>query len=360
MIRARSLAPLVLLVALVSACKPTEEAKAPAPLRPVRTTTVAGPAPARPDVFAGRIEARDVVDLGFRIGGRVAERRVNVGAQVKPGDVLALLDDEVELNELRGARARLVAAESTERQANAQFGRTKQLFDRAIASRADFEAAEQAKEAARSQREVAAARVRIAEDTLGFTVLKADANGVVTGVSAEPGEVVAPGRPVVRLARRDGRDAVIDVPAAALDAMDPDSIATVRLASDATAVARGRVREVAPEADPATRLFRIRIGLSDPPPAMLIGVSVQVSLAGPETAGVQLPASALVRDAGGTAVLVLDEAKGKVARRPVELGPVGPDTIIVLRGVSPGDVVVTAGTATLKDGQAVRVAGGPR
>jgi RND family efflux transporter MFP subunit len=353
--------PLAFLVLLtLAACKPTGEAEAPVPPRPVRTIAVAPPSPARPETFVGRIEARDVVDLGFRIGGRMTERLVNVGAQVRPGQALARLDPEVETNELRSARARLVAAESAERQAVAQFGRTKQLLERGIIPAAEFEAAEQARQLAQSQREGAAARVRIAEDAVGYTVLSADAEGVVTGVSAEAGEVVAAGRPVVRLARREGRDAVIDVPAAALDRMTADSAITVRVATDQAVTAQGRVREVSPEADPATRLFRIRIGLSDPPPAMLIGVSVQVSVEEHESVGIRLPASALMPGGSGTAVLVVDEARGKVIRRPVDLGPVGPDTIVVLRGLAPGEVVVTAGTSTLKDGQAVRVAGGPR
>jgi membrane fusion protein, multidrug efflux system len=351
------------IVALVAGCGPSQDAKAPdppLPARPVRTVTVGAPAKTAPDVFPGRIEGSDVVDLGFRIGGRVSERLVTVGSQIKPGQVIARLENEVELNDLRSAQAALAAAESAERQAAAQLGRTTQLHARGIASQAEFEAAQQAAKGAHSQRDVALARLRIAEDVVGFTVLKADADGVVTSVGAEPGEVVAAGRPVVRVTRRDGRDAVIDVPAAALDSLSSDSMATVRLSGDTSTSAKGRIREVSPEADPVTRLFRVRVGLTAPPAAMRLGASVQVSILAPETAGISVPTSALIREGNTTAVLVLDSVKGTVNRRAVEVVSGDPGTVIVASGLAPGDVVVTAGTSTLKDGQKVRVAGGPQ
>nr|WP_256515479.1 efflux RND transporter periplasmic adaptor subunit [Alsobacter ponti] len=344
----------------MAACEQRQEAKAPPSPRPVRTVTVGPPSAAQADIFPGTIEAKDAVDLGFRIGGRLAERLVDVGSRVKTGQVLARLDAEIEQNELRAAGARLAAAESAERQATEQFGRTSQLTARGIVSQAEFEAAEQAMKGARSQREVAAARLRIAENVVGFTVLKADADGVVTSVGAEPGEVVAAGRPVLRLARRDGRDAVIDVPGPALDAVTPDSLVTVRLPAGASAPVRGRVREISPEADPVTRLFRVRIGLADPPEDMRMGTPVQVSITPAEAIGVSLPPSALVREGSAVAVLVLDVPTQTVRRRPVELGASGPGSIVVARGLSAGDVVVTAGASTLGDGQAVRFAGGPR
>lgn len=350
-----------MLAAAVAAGLVACDQKAPepvaAPVRPVRTVTVAA-APAVPQAsFSGQIEARDQASLGFRIGGRVAERFVGVGATVKEGQPLARLDPETELNELRSARATLAAAEGVLRQAEAAYERQSHLRARGITSQADYEAAEQTLKAARSQTEAATAGVRIAEDVVGFTVLKADAPGVVTAVGAEPGEVVAAGRMVVQIARRDGRDAVFDVPAAAVAAIGVDDRVTVTLPGAPAVSAAGRVREVTPEADPVTRLFRVRVGLADPPEAMRLGVSVQGTPVPAEAEGFPIPTSALVRANGQPAVFVVDPATRSLAVRPVELAAEDPARVVVRRGLAAGDIVVTAGAAFLKAGQKVRLAG---
>jgi RND family efflux transporter MFP subunit len=348
------LAPLVLL----GACNGQDEADvAPMPVRPVRTITVtAAPLQSVPS-FSGQIEARDQATLAFRIGGRVAERLVAVGDTVREGQALARLDPETELNELRSARAALAAAHGVLRQAEGRHERQSHLYGRRVTSRADLEDAEQALKTARSQVEAAEAQVRIAEDVVGFTVLKADAPGVVTAVGAEPGEVVAAGRMVVRLARRDGRDAVFDIPAAALPAMEVGHRVTVELAGSSAASANGRVREVAPEADPVTRLFRIRVGVSEPPASFRLGVSVQGTPAPVEANGVSIPAAALVRAGDEAAVLVVDPATLTLQRRAIELADENPAVAVVRRGLADGDVVVTAGVSGLKPGQKVRLAG---
>jgi RND family efflux transporter MFP subunit len=347
----------VLTLAL-SACGRGEEEAAPAPVRPVRTTTVAAAQAAPALTFSGRIEAKDSVDLSFRIGGRLQERLVGVGAAVKEGDVLARLEPETELNELRSARAALAAAEGLLRQADGRYERQSHLYQRGVTSRAEFEAAEQGRKAAAAQVEAAAAKVRIAEDVVGFTVLKADAPGVVTAVGAEPGEVVAPGRLVVRLARRDGRDAVFDVPAKALDELALADRVTVQAVWESGLRAAGRVREVSPEADPVTRLFRIRVGLVEPPPALALGSAVQGQFTPRASEGMSLPADALVQGAPQPSVWIVDPATGKLALRTVTLERADPASAIVSAGLRPGEIVVTAGVNGLKAGQQVRLAGG--
>ncbi len=342
----------------LSACGRGEEEAAPVPVRPVRTTTVVGAQPAQPLTFSGRIEAKDSVDLAFRIGGRLQERLVGVGAAVKEGDVLARLEPETELNELRSARAALSAAQGVLREAEGRFERQSHLYERGVTSRAEFEAAEQGRKAAASQVEAAAAKVRIAEDVVGFTVLKADAPGVVTAIGAEPGEIVAAGRMVVRLARRDGRDAVFDVSSQALDQLAPADRVTVQAVWESGLRAAGRVREVSPEADPVTRLFRIRVGLIDPPPALALGSAVQGQFTPRAGDGVSLPAAALVQNAPQPSVWIVDPATGKLALRSVTVERVDPASAIVSAGLKPGEVVVTAGANGLKAGQQVRLAGG--
>jgi RND family efflux transporter MFP subunit len=307
--------------------------------------------------FPGRIEAADTASLGFRISGRVSARLVSVGAEVKEGQLLASLDPETELNELRSARAALAAAEGVLRQAEGRQERQSHLHARGVTSTADLEAAEQGLKAARAQVEAAAAQARVAEDVVGFTELRADAAGVVTAVGAEPGEVVQAGRMVVRLARRDGRDAVFDVPSEALDAFGPDERVSVQASSDPALRASGRVREVAPEADPVTRLFRVRVGLADPPEGLKLGLSVQGSFAPGAPGGLVIPATALVRGGPEPSVWIVDTLKETVSLRPVQVERDDPATVVVAKGLAPGDVVVTAGVNGFQPGQKVRLSG---
>lgn len=232
-------------VALCAACDRQVAAPA-APPRPVRTVTVE-PFRAPPSAgFVGRIEARDDASLGFRISGRMTDRLVGVGAEVRGGQVVAQLDPENELNALRSARAALAAAQGVLRQAANQFDRQEHLKGRGVTSQADFEAAEQGRTSARAQVTAAEAQLKIAEDQVAYTTLKADAPGVVTAIGAEPGEVVQAGRMIVQIARRGGRDAVFEIPEDVLRGASPDDRITVTFNGEAGATATGLVREVSP------------------------------------------------------------------------------------------------------------------
>lgn len=344
-------------VALASAGCRKEAETAPPPIRTVRTLTVEPPRQAADISFTGHIEAQDQVSLSFRIGGRLAERAVGVGATVAEGEVVARLDPENELNELRSARSALTAAQSALRKAENQYERQSHLLARGITSQADFEAAEQARIAARAQVDAAQARVRADEDIVGFTTLKADAPGVVTRVGAEPAEVVAAGRMIVQLARRDGRDAVFELPAEVIRSLPNDATVHVALAGEPAATARGHVREVAPQADPVTRTFRVRVGLSSPPPSFRLGTAVTGSVRGSEMSGIAIPASALTRRGQDTGVWVVDPSALTVSLRKLDILSSDPATALVAKGLALGDVVVTAGANLLKEGQRVRLSG---
>jgi RND family efflux transporter MFP subunit len=346
-----------LLVLMAGGCQ-REAETAPAPaVRAVRTTTVEAPRQMADLGFSGHVEAQDQVSLSFRIGGRVAERLVGVGATVAEGQIVARLDPENELNDLRAARAALTAAEGALRKAENQHQRQDHLLARGITTQADFEAAEQGRTAARAQVEAARARVRTAEDLVAFTTLKADAPGIVTRIGAEPAEVVAAGRMIVQLARRDGRDAVFALPAEAVRAIPADATVYVALASDPAVSVRGHVREVAPQADPVTRTFRVRVGLADPPSAFRLGTTVSGTIRGGEASGIAIPAAALTERGQAAAVWVVDPAALTVSLRRLEIVSRDPATAIVAKGLAIGDIVVTAGANLLKEGQRVRLSG---
>ncbi|MGO4388641.1 efflux RND transporter periplasmic adaptor subunit [Microvirga sp. 2YAF29] len=344
-------------VAFIAASCQRENADAPPPIRIVRTITVEPPREAADLGFTGHIEAQDQASLAFRIGGRLAERSVGIGATVRDGETVARLDPEDELNDLRSARAALAAAQSDFRKAENQFGRQSHLLERNVTTQADFEAAEQARTAAQAQADAAQARVSAAEDVVGFTMLKADAPGVVTRVGAEPAEVVQAGQMIVQLARRDGRDAVFELPADLIRRISPDARMNVMLASDPAVAAHGRVREVAPQADPVTRTFRVRIGLTDPPPSFRLGTAVTGTIRGSSSTAIAIPATALTQHDQATGIWIVDPKTLTVSLRRLDVLSSDPATALIPHGLDLGDIVVTAGASLLREGQKVRLIG---
>ena len=353
---AGSLLAMVAVALAVASCN-SEEKAPPPPVRLVRTVTVEPPRQAPDLTFTGHVEAQDQAALAFRIGGRLAERLVGVGANVREGEVVARLDPENELNDLRSTQAALAAAQGDLRKAENQFQRQSHLLERHITTQADFDAARQGLTAARAQVEAAQARVRSAEDLVGFTTLKADAPGVVTRVGAEPAEVVAAGRMIVQLARRDGRDAVFEIPADLVRRLVPGMPVRVALSGEAGAEATGRVREIAPQADPVTRTFRIRVGLTDPAPSFRLGAAVSGAVRAEGAGGIAIPATALTRQDQKVGAWVVDPKTLTVSLRRLEVADADPAAASIAKGLQVGDIVVTAGAGLLREGQKVRLIG---
>ncbi|WP_454915391.1 efflux RND transporter periplasmic adaptor subunit [Xanthobacter sediminis] len=352
------LAALGVVALSVSACGEEKTAAAPE-IRPVRTVVATNRAAGDALSLTGHVEAENEASYGFRIGGRIVERLVNVGDAVKPGQVMARLDPQDEQNAVRSAQAALSAANANLTQARNQYERQRQLLARGFTPRAQYEQAEQAFLTARSQVEDTEARLRIAEDRLGHTELKADSAGVVTQRRAEPGEVVQAGQVVVQVARQDGRDAVFEVPAQALTATSGDPEVAVSLTGDPAVTALGRVREIAPQADPVTRTFRVRVGLIDPPAAMRLGTTVTGRVVVDTGPVIEVPASALTRLNDRPAVWVVDPKALTVSLRNVEVLRFTPASVAVAEGLKPDEIVVTAGVQALHPGQKVRLLGTP-
>ena len=328
------------------------------PVRPVRVVTAAERAGAETIQLTGTIRAEEEAQLAFRTGGRIVELTVRLGDRVEADQFIGRLEDETQRNALQAARADLAAAMGELDRTTIDFERQQTLIERGFTTRVRYDQARQAMQVARSWVDSAEAQLAIAEERLAFTALYADAPGVVTTRGAEPGEVVAAGQMVVTLAREGGRDAVFDVPERVMQAAPAYPRITVALASDPRVTAEGRVREVSPRADPVTRTFEVKIGLSDPPAAMRLGSTVNGRMPLEEAGGIPLPASALSELDGAPAVFVVDVASGVVELRPVELVRHDLAEVVVASGLAEGDVVVTAGVPALRPGQEVRVLGG--
>ena len=339
---------------LLVACGEEPEER-PAEIRPGRTVTVEKRPAGVPVVLTGRIAAEDEARLAFRLSGRMIERDVNVGDRVEAGQLIGRLDPQDQRNALQAAEANLTAAQGQATEAEAEFQRQRTLEERGFAARAVYERARQGRQTTRSQVEAAEAQVRFARDQVAFTELHADAEGVVTETGAEAGEVVQAGQMIVRLARQNGRDAVFDVPAQVLRTAPPDPEIQVFLTEDPSIEAVGRVREVAEQADPATRTFEVKVGLASPPPEMRLGATVTGRLEIDQGEVIRLPATALTRQGADPAVWVIDPASETVSLRAVDVLRYEPASVVLASGVTPGEIVVTAGVQALHPGQKVRL-----
>ena len=355
--RGRRLTLLAMAFALVAAgCKREETAEPPLP-RPVRTVIAEKSELGQSVVLTGQILAEKETALAFRIGGRILERSAGVGDRVTPDQVLAKLDPQNELNALRSARAALSAAEGRLEQDANQFQRQQQLLDRGFTTRVLFDQAQQAYRTSQAAVDDVKAQLEIAEDRVGYTELKANVAGTITARGAEAGEVVQAGQMVFTVARDSGWDAVFDVPAQVIRTAPADADILIALTDDPSVTAKGRVRQVDPQADPVTRTFKVRVSVNDPPPAVRLGATVTGRLDTSSGKGVAIPASALTSVERGPAVWVVDPAKLTVALKPVEVLRFDPGTVVISGGLDGGELVVTAGVQALHPGQKIRLLG---
>jgi RND family efflux transporter MFP subunit len=351
---------ILIVAALLAACGREPETATPA-ARPVRTLTVEKSQAGTQLTFTGRIEAEDEVSLSFRIGGRLLENNTKLGDRLNTGQVVARLESQNEMNGLRQAQAALAAAEGQLVQARNQFERQQTLFKQGWTTNVNFDQAKQANQTAQSQVDAAEAQLKIAHDLVSFTELKADAPGVVTAVGPATGEVVQPGQSIVRVARKDGRDAVFDIPPQVIRTAPSDPEIIVSLTDDPSVTARGRVREVAPQANPATRTFEVKVGLTDPPPAMLLGAAVTGRLEMQAVPIIEIPAAALTRANEQPAVWIVDPSNNTVSLRNVDILRFDQLQVAVAQGIDTGEIVVTAGVQALHPGQKIRILGsGPK
>jgi RND family efflux transporter MFP subunit len=344
------------LATFLAACQPEADNAAPT-ARPVRTVTVEKRVASAPLALTGRIEAEDEVALAFRIAGRIVENDVKLGEDVKPGQVVARLESQNELNALRSAQANLAAAEGQLVQARNHFERQEFLLARDVIARAVFDEATQALQTAQSQVHASEAQMKAAQDQVDFTELKADAPGVVTAIGPGAGEVVQAGQMIVRLARQGGRDAVFDVPAQLIRSAPADPPIVVSLTDDQPVTASGRIREVAQQADPATRTFEVKVGLTDPPAAMRLGATVTGRVQMDAAPTIEIPATALTQSKQMPAVWIVDPTSLTVSMRNIDILNESPTVVVISKGLAVGEIVVTAGVRALHTGQKIRLLG---
>jgi multidrug efflux system membrane fusion protein len=354
----------LLLIALASAAVITGCAKnepAPEPVRAVRTMTVSSDAAGGVHEYAAEVRARTESRLGFRVGGKIVRRNVDAGSTVKAGQVLAQLDpQDLKLGQ-DAARAALVAAQANHDQTAADYKRFKELRDQGFISSAELERRDTALKAAQAQLDQARAQASVQGNQAAYAALLADASGVITGVDAEPGMVVGAGASVVRLAHDGPRDVVFSVPEDKVGlikalASQPGRF-KVRLWGASGEALPATLREIAAAADPVTRTFLVKADIgADASKGVRLGQTATMLVEMPKTIGInKLPLSALKEEQGRTIVWIVDKASMTVKPQPVQLAGADGNDAVVTGGLTPGQVVVTAGVHVLNPGQKVKL-----
>ena len=322
------------------------------PVRPVLSTIVE-PTPSGDPVFVGAVEPRFKTDLAFRVLGRLIARPANLGDTVTEGQTVAAVDPLPLELAVRSARAELANAQARFEMASATEQRKRMLIRTGATSRQTLDDAEQVRAGAEASVAHAQANLTKAIEQLGYAQVKTDFGGVVTAVSAEVGQVVTPGQTVVTVARPEVREVVVDI---GTDFPVPLRIGlpfSVSLQLLPTVQVEGRIREIAPQADPVTRMYRVRIALRDPPPSFRLGSTVAVKLSGEQSLTLRLPTSAILSKDGESLVWVVDPADNTVSLHKVDVAIDGANARV--SGLAVGTRIVIAGIHSLKPGQKVRI-----
>ena len=342
-------------LALLAACS-REEPKTE-PVRPVRTVVV-GEHNGQTLVLAGEVRARYETRLAFRVGGQLVARRAEVGHLVKSGQPLAELDARDLHLAASAARAQLAQAEAQAGLAEADFRRYAELRAKNFISQAEIERRETQATQAREQLAAARAEAVRAANQASYGVLLAPHGGVITAVEAETGQVVAPGQTVLRLARPEEKEILVNVPEHRLDTVRRAEHVEVRLWSAPSHAYKGRLRELSPAADPISRTYSARIAVVGEDAALALGMTAEARVHTAEAAALRIPLTALFHRDGNAAVWVVEGAPAAVRLVAVATGDVTGDSVAVTSGLAPGQVVVTAGVQLLREGQRVSVIAG--
>jgi RND family efflux transporter MFP subunit len=329
-------------------------------VRPVRTVVVGQSNGTVGATYSGEIRARYESQLGFRTGGKIVARLVEVGSHVKRGQALLQLDTAQESLQLAAAGAEADAARSRVGQARLDLRRSEALLMHQFASQAEVDHQRLALDQAEAQLRSATARQQFNANQRGYTTLVADRDGVVSSLRAEAGQVVAAGQSIVTVAADGEREVTISVPESRVDELRQARGLQVAVWAHPGQNWTGTLRELAPDTDSTTRTYSARISIAQPDPALL-RLGMTASVFAPDVDGksaIRLPLTAIVDGGAKRSVWVVDTKSKRVAVRDVKLGSAQNDSVLVTSGLAGGETVVTAGVHMLQPNQQVLLAGG--
>ncbi len=307
--------------------------------------------------FTGVIRARIETTLGFRVGGKIAERLVDPGQMVRRGQVLMRLDPADLALDAKAQAANVAAARARSVQAESDLRRLQGMVEAGAISAQAMDQAKASADTARAQVLAAEAQDKVAQNARGYAVLIADSDGVVQDILAEPGQVVATGQSVVRLAHAGPREAAVDLPETVRPALG--SLARASLYGRGGPGVPARLRQLSQSADPASRTFEARYVLEGAGDSAPLGATVTVSLSGGARGGpgeASVPLGALYDPGPGPGVWLV--RGDRVIFQPVKVTTLGSETAQVT-GLSPRARIVALGADHLRNGQPVRSAALP-
>ena len=303
--------------------------------------------------FTGSLQPRFQSQVGFRVAGKIVSRHVEVGSQVKQGDLLFRLDPiDYEL-QLKMAEADLVSAEAQWKQANNEEARLQKLLAISAISRSEYDLAFSAKDIAQARVNSASKRLDVVRNQLEYCDLKADRDGLVVSLSGEVGQVVNTGQPVATLMQGSDLEVLVNIPENQV-AMLEKSRASVSLWAQQEIKIPAELRELSPMADALTRTFDARFKLSDAADHRLsLGMTATVELHTEATDQLLVPMSAIAQIREGIVVWQIDTATGQVRAVPISVDFYQTDMAVIRADLKPGDWIVSAGVQRVD--QEVRV-----
>jgi membrane fusion protein, multidrug efflux system len=326
----------------------------PEPPRPVLTQQVGAHADAAQVTYSGAVQARFEETLSFRVGGKLTRRLVDSGQRVKAGSELARLDPQDNALNVQAARAQIAQVDANLKLARNELDRAKSLQERNFISQSVVDQRQAQVTAAEAQLQSARAQAAITGNQAGYTVLRADQDGVISSVLAEEGQVVAAGQTVLKVARNGDREVAISLPEGAVDAVRRAGAATVSFWALPGRTLQGHVREISPVADPATRTWAARIALDGPLDGIELGMTATVAFAQHTAGAVAVPMGAIFQQGQQPAVWVVGADK-HVQLVPVTVSRYTEAQAIVTAGLKGGERIVIAGVHKLTRGEQVEV-----
>ncbi|MFC2254765.1 efflux RND transporter periplasmic adaptor subunit [Labrys portucalensis] len=331
-----------------------EDTQAPTSPRPVVTILVK-PLENQTIGFAGTIQPRFQTDRGFRVLGRLISRNVEVGDVVSRGQILAQIDPQLLDLAVRASEADLAKAQAALANTSAAESRINTLLAKRVANQADFDTAQQSREAAAATVKQAQASLAKAREQRSYAILTADEAGVVTSVDAQIGQTVIAGNKVMTIARTDIREAVVDVPDETARSLKQGQSFTIQLQADSSVTTSGKLREIAPQADPSTRTRRVKITLDQTVDAFRLGTTITVFSKRQTTTQqeFEIPSSAVLDRSGVTVIWLLDTQNKTVRTVPVTVTGRDKTKVQVAGQPLANARIVTAGVNSLSEGQKV-------
>lgn len=347
---------LILVLTLAGCSAPPPPVTGPRPVVVEAPRPLLGPADG--EVLPGAIHARVEADLSFRVAGKVASRKVDMGAHVERGTLLAVLDPvDARLN-LAAARSTVAAAEADLALARAEEQRYRDLRTRSFVGQSQLDQRINLTRLAEARLSQAQSQYDLAANQSRYTHLTADAPGVVTQIMAEPGNVVSAGQPVLRFAADGEREVYVNVPEGRIETLRQANNIAVEVLSNPGHRYQGRVRDIDPQADTATRTHLARVTLVDADAHVQLGATATVLLSAEAQAhSFRLPATALGNlDAKRPAVWRIrkSDAGETVEAVPVEVLRYLDGEVVISGPLSVEDRLVSAGVHRLSVGMAVQ------